>query len=602
MTDRVVGDDLEDAAEGLPMPPSRSEGDGEVTVVGTAHVSHESVERVERTIEEERPDVVAVELDEGRYRQMQGETPDELEPSDLLGGNTVFQFLAYWMLSYVQTRLGDRFDIDPGADMLAAVDTAKELGLGIALVDRDIQTTIQRFWTRLTFIERLKLVSQLSLAVGPPSIVGLTIGGAFGLFLGFAAASVAAGSLGIASADFLATFGPDIVGAVGGLVGGAVGGLVLWALLDPTLRTVLDATPLPNTPLARAADSVVLGVVAGLGLALGGGFSFGPLALSSERFVSLGGFALQSGTGMAAGALALGSVGAAVGLLVERSIPEADEDIDEFDIEAMTDADVVTAMMEEFRRFSPGGAEALIDERDAFIAHKLVALRQSGYRVVAVVGAGHREGIEAYLDNPETLPPMESLVGTAEKSGLGKVVYKAIGYAITLGFLAFFVLLALGGAQEAYLIELFAAWFVVNAVLAGGLARLGGARWPSAAVGGGVAWLTSVNPLLAPGWFAGYVELRYQAVSVADIDELNTILGDESAPISEIVTRLREVPLFSLILVVALTNIGSMLASLVVFPAILPWLSADIGGVAAIGGLLVEGAQNGWEIIWGAIT
>jgi len=602
MTDRVVGDDLEDAAEGLPMPPSRSEGDGEVTVVGTAHVSHESVERVERTIEEERPDVVAVELDEGRYRQMQGETPDELEPSDLLGGNTVFQFLAYWMLSYVQTRLGDRFDIDPGADMLAAVDTAKELGLGIALVDRDIQTTIQRFWTRLTLLERLKLVSQLSLAVGPPSIVGLTIGGAFGLFLGFAAASVAAASLGIASADFLATLGPDIVGAVGGLVGGAVFGLVLWALLDPTLRNVLDATPLPNTPLARAADSVVLGVIAGLGLALGGGFSFGPLSLSSERFVSLGGFALQSGTGMAAGALALGSVGAAVGLLVERSIPEADEDIDEFDIEAMTDADVVTAMMEEFRRFSPGGAEALIDERDAFIAHKLVALRQSGYRVVAVVGAGHREGIEAYLDNPETLPPMESLVGTAEKSGLGKVVYKAIGYAITLGFLAFFVLLALGGAQEAYLIELFAAWFVVNAVLAGGLARLGGARWPSAAVGGGVAWLTSVNPLLAPGWFAGYVELRYQAVSVADIDELNTILGDESAPISEIVTRLREVPLFRLILVVALTNIGSMLASLVVFPAILPWLSADIGGVAAIGGLLVEGAQNGWEIIWGALT
>jgi len=602
MTDRVVGEDLEDAAEGLPMPPSRGEGDGEVTVVGTAHVSHESVERVEQTIEEERPDVVAVELDEGRYRQMQGETPDDLEPSDLLGGNTVFQFLAYWMLSYVQTRLGDRFDIDPGADMMAAVDTAKELGLGVALVDRDIQTTIQRFWTRLTLLERLKLVSQLSLAAGPPSIVGLALGASFGLFLGFGAASVAAGSLGIASADFLAMLGSDVVGAVGGLVGGAVLGLVLWALLDPTLRNVLDATPLPNTPLARAADSVVLGVVAGLGLALGGGFSFGPLALSSDRFVSLGGFALQSGTGMAAGALALGSVGAALGLVVERSIPEANEDIDEFDIEAMTDADVVTAMMEEFRRFSPGGAEALIDERDAFIAHRLVALRQAGYRVVAVVGAGHREGIEDYLDNPDTLPPMESLVGTAEKSGLGRFLYKAVGYAITLGFLAFFVLLALGGAQEAYLIELFAAWFVVNAVLAGGLARLGGARWPSAAVGGGVAWLTSVNPLLAPGWFAGYVELRYRAVSVADIDELNTILGDESAPIPEILARLREVPLFRLILVVALTNIGSMLASLVVFPAILPWLSADIGGVAAIGGLLVEGARNGWELVWGALT
>jgi pheromone shutdown protein TraB len=602
MSDRVVGDDLEDAAEGLPMPPSRSEGEGEVTVVGTAHVSHESVDRVERTIEEERPDVVAVELDEGRYRQMQGEAPDDLEPSDLLGGNTVFQFLAYWMLSYVQTRLGDRFDIDPGADMLAAVDTAEELGLGVALVDRDIQTTIQRFWTRLTLLERLKLVSQLTLAVGRPSVVGLTIGGSFGLFLGFAAASVAAGSLGIASADFLAALGTQAVAVVGGLVGGLVAGLVLWTALAPSIARALEALPVPNTLPVRAGLSVLVGALAGASVALAGGVALGPLSVSTERLVSLGGFVLQSGTGMAAGGLALGSVGAALGLAVERSIPEADEDLDEFDIEAMTDADVVTAMMEEFRRFSPGGAEALIDERDAFIAHRLVALRQAGYRVVAVVGAGHREGIENYLDNPESLPPMESLVGTAEKSGLGKVLYKAVGYAITLGFVAFFVLLALGGAQEAYLVELFVAWFVVNAALAGGLARLAGARWPSAAVGGGVAWLTSVNPLLAPGWFAGYVELRYQAVSVADIDRLNTILGDESAPISEIVARLREVPLFSLILVVALTNVGSMLASLVVFPAILPWLSADIGGVAAIGGLLVDGAQNGWEIIWGTVA
>jgi pheromone shutdown protein TraB len=111
-----------------------------------------------------------------------------------------------------------------------------------------------------------------------------------------------------------------------------------------------------------------------------------------------------------------------------------------------------------------------------------------------------------------------------------------------------------------------------------------------------------VNPLLAPGWFAGYVELKYRAVSVADIDRLNTILSDEEAAIADILARLRGVPLFRLILVVALTNVGSMLASLVVFPAILPWLSADVGGVGAIGGLLVDGAQNGATIVWEALT
>jgi pheromone shutdown-related protein TraB len=292
-------------------------------------------------------------------------------------------------------------------------------------------------------------------------------------------------------------------------------------------------------------------------------------------------------------------VGLPVAALLSRLGGDTD-DVEAFDIEQMTDTDVVSAMMEEFRQFSPGGAEALIDERDAFIAHRLVALRESGYRVVAVVGAGHREGIERYLDHPEELPPMESLVGTA--SGRRFSLFKLVGYAITLGFLAFFVLLALGGAGNALLVELFAAWFVVNAVCAGGLAKLAGARWPSAAVGGSVAWLTSVNPLLAPGWFAGYVELKYQPVSVGDISTLNAILDDEEAPIRDLYRRLKEVPLFRLIFVVALTNVGSMIASLLVFPAVLPWLSADIGGVAAIGDLLLQGARNGAEIVWGAIA
>jgi pheromone shutdown protein TraB len=134
------------------------------------------------------------------------------------------------------------------------------------------------------------------------------------------------------------------------------------------------------------------------------------------------------------------------------------------------------------------------------------------------------------------------------------------------------------------------------------MAKLAGARWASAAVGGSIAWLTSVNPLLAPGWFAGYVELRYRTVSVGDIKTLNEILDDEEAPIRDIVGRMAAVPLFRLIAVVALTNVGSMIASLVVFPAILPWLSADVGGVGAVGDLLVQGARNGADILWRTVT
>jgi len=600
MTERVAGDDLGEAAQELPIPPSESEGDGEIHVLGTAHVSQQSVEEVEETIAERRPDIVAVELDDSRYRQMQGEAPDDIDPGDVLRGNTIFQFLAYWMLSYVQTRLGDRFDIEPGADMKAAIDIAEEFGLGIALVDRDIQMTVQRLWSRLTVLEKLALVGNLTLAIGSPTAVGMGVGAAVGASLGFGVAMLGAGAFGFASADIVAALGPTAVSLVGGLVGGTLGGLVLWALAGPSLGRVGAALGLVDTTATRVGFGVLLGSTVGVAVAAVGGLAVGPLALSVDRLAALGGFVLQAGSGVVGGAAVGAGLGFLGGGLLSQFVPE--EDVDEVDIEQMTDADVVTAMMEEFRRFSPGAAEALIDERDAYIAHRLVALRDAGYSVVAVVGAGHREGIERYLADPESLPPMESLVGETDSGRLSSYLYKAVGYLITVGFAVFFALLALGGAGDAFLVELFAAWFLVNGVLAGGLARLAGAHWTSALAGGGVAWLTSINPLLAPGWIAGYVELRYIDVNVSDIGRLNDILDDETLPMGEVVRRMREVPLFKLILVAGLTNVGSMVASLVVFPLVLPLLSAPIGGVEAIPGLLVEGARNGVDIVWGAIA
>ncbi|MFU8869778.1 TraB/GumN family protein, partial [Natronococcus sp.] len=169
----------------VPEPPDPAgEGRGSVDVLGTAHVSQASVDEVHETVDEREPDVVAVELDENRYRQMQGGAPDDIEAKDLLSGNTVFQFLAYWMLSYVQSRLGSRFDIEPGADMRAAIEAAERNGSGVALVDRDIQITIQRFWTRLSFAEKLKMVGGLALGVTDPRTISLTFGAALGAFLG----------------------------------------------------------------------------------------------------------------------------------------------------------------------------------------------------------------------------------------------------------------------------------------------------------------------------------------------------------------------------------------------------------------------------------
>jgi len=286
--------------------------------------------------------------------------------------------------------------------MKAAIDAAEAQGTDVALVDRDIQVTMQRFWTRLSFLEKLKLVASMAVGLGDPREVGMGVGVGFALMISIVAGAVA---------------GPFVVPA-------GLGPGVLVAILD----------------------TLVVGL--GLGLVLG----------------------------------------TLVVLVLARLAPEEDE-LDEFDIERMTDTDVVGAMMEEFRRFSPGGAEALIDERDAYIAHRLVALREAGYHVVAVVGAGHREGIEGYLERPATLPPMSELTGRA--TGRRFSVYKLFGYLFTLGFLVFFLLLAVAtytgveGTSSGLLFRLFAAWFLVNGIIAFVLAKLAGAHWQSAGVGGG---------------------------------------------------------------------------------------------------------------------
>ena len=547
-------------------------GEGRVRVVGTAHVSEESVREVEDAIETERPDIVAVELDEGRYRQLKGGEPDDIEPGDLLRGNTVFQFIAYWMLSYVQTRLGEKFDVSPGADMLSAVETAERLGIDVALVDRDINETMRRFWSAMGPLEKLRMIGGLAFGIGDSRGVGLAAGVVLGLVVGPLVA-IFGGSLGLDLALLSRVTGGVVLG-----VGVAV---AVWLFGGSVLSTADRAT-------VAIGGGVAVGAIAGVGL-----------GVAAPVVDSFGAFTVRVVGSLALGVVAGVILGGLAGQFAAVFGGAEPKDVEEFDMSELTDTDVVTAMMEEFRQFSPGGAAALIDERDAFIAHKLVALRQSGADVVAVVGAGHREGIERYLDDPADLPPMASLTGTG---GSGIPWAKLVGTGISVVVVGFFVLLALSSAGDATLLRLFGAWFLVNGLFAAGLAKVAGARWTSSLVGGAVAWMTSINPFLAPGWFAGYVELQYNPVNVSDIGTLNEIIADEERPIPDLVSDLFAVPLFRLIMIVAATNIGSIVASALFVAYLLPLFALDLGGAAGVTRLLFEGARNGWEILWGTLA
>jgi len=139
----------------------RPEQPAEIIVVGTAHISQESIAEVRRTIEAERPDVVAVELDPSRYQALTHPEQQSASIKDILSSGKLYQFLVHWLLAYVQNKLGSEVGVKPGSEMLSAIDAARSVGASVALVDRDINVTIARFWAKMRLVEKLKMVIAL---------------------------------------------------------------------------------------------------------------------------------------------------------------------------------------------------------------------------------------------------------------------------------------------------------------------------------------------------------------------------------------------------------------------------------------------------------
>ncbi|HNT07183.1 TraB/GumN family protein [Methanoculleus sp.] len=248
-----------------------------------------------------------------------------------------------------------------------------------------------------------------------------------------------------------------------------------------------------------------------------------------------------------------------IGALIYSLVSVEGQDLD---VDELTNQDVVSAAMEEFRKFSPHGAQALIDERDAYLAHQILMLGNRYDRVLAVVGAGHIQGVQRYLNAPETLPPLPSL--TADVKGLpwGKI----IGAAVTIIFLLLIAAIAFSGVGLEVLIAALVYWILINGVLSAAFTLLAGGHPFSAATAFAVSWLTSLNPLLAAGWFAAIVEAKIRKPTTG---ELRQIIEAETF------SEMRRIPLFRVVLVAALANVGSTLGTVAYFVFIFPVLGID---------------------------
>lgn len=129
-----------------------------IVLVGTAHISQESVDTVTRVIEAEQPDVVSVELDEERFRSLrQQDNFEELDLKEVIKNKQLTFLLARLALTAFQKRMGSFTGVKPGADMAAAIDAAEAHGLELNLCDRSVRTTLVRAWRKTPWWRRAEV-------------------------------------------------------------------------------------------------------------------------------------------------------------------------------------------------------------------------------------------------------------------------------------------------------------------------------------------------------------------------------------------------------------------------------------------------------------
>ncbi len=366
--------------------------DENLRIIGTAHVSKDSVELVDKQIEEWGPDVVAIELCNSRAQALKDERRlDQEGLRKVIKEGKAPLVLIQSMLAAEQRRLGMDEGVQPGAELLGAMNSAEEKNIEVALVDRDIQITLRRAWRNMGLREKWR---------------------------------------------------------------------ILWGLVAPE------------------EDS-------------------------------------------------------------EEDIPEINE--------LLSNKDLLSELMEELKQIAPSAGEVLVDERDEYLATKIEDQRSKG-KVLAVIGAGHLDGVSKRLQNRETTAErIEELEIVPRPNPLWKVVMWGIPL-LVFGLMGWF----LYTGAEGDLYQMLTIWTLFNAAMAAICCMIARGH-PLAILTAAIASpITSLNPALAAGWFAGYVQLVVREPSTKDLKDF---------------LKLDEMKLFwsnragRVLLVTALTNLGSMLGA-----------------------------------------
>ena len=220
----------------------------------------------------------------------------------------------------------------------------------------------------------------------------------------------------------------------------------------------------------------------------------------------------------------------------------------EEDVEELKKKDILELLLSEIGASFPEIKRTLIDERDAYLAHKIRTA--PGEKIVAVVGAGHVPGIRVYWKEPVDIGDLEKMPPKGKLS----VILKWGIPALIVGLIALGFRMA-GMTAGTDMIKW---WVLANAVLAGLGAAMALAH-PLTVLSAVVASpITSLNPMIAAGWVAGLVEVFLGKPKVRDFENLPEDISSLKGFWRNKITRI--------LLVVVLTNLGSTLGTFVAIP------------------------------------
>ncbi len=141
-------------------------GSKTIILVGTAHVSQESVELVKTVIEQEKLDGVCVELDEKRFEAISNPNRwESLDLKEIIRKQQLSTLIVNLVLASFQKRLGDKLGVLPGSEMLEAIRMAEKHSVPVHLADRDVRVTMRRAWRTTPFWRKSLLLSSMLLGI-----------------------------------------------------------------------------------------------------------------------------------------------------------------------------------------------------------------------------------------------------------------------------------------------------------------------------------------------------------------------------------------------------------------------------------------------------